>query len=342
MTATPRWTKAKFLEWFEQNRPELIRLTRGLFGAGLKGFSKKQAVEDVLDTVLLRSILKRRYRSCDTVMQTWFMQDVKWAILDARKKAKRTVPLEPNWRPESSATECSAEMGTSGDDAGQIEYPISDEVDDGPAAWMRCDELPPFIEPCTHCHHYYPRPVFGPISRDGRRALAVMVRKGKAASGWVCPICATNCLAKEWADYQLELRHRVARRPRSRFYPWCGSPYRRPATPATFWPAYRSGWDRLPVPGQQRDQRPWKQALRTELWNYRNRLEAMQVEAADIENTISDGLDRCMSRGSRNGHQPQLPEPWSCHFAQSSCRVESSCLHRDRVDQPIPAFVFTP
>jgi len=308
-TVSPRWTKATFLSWFEQHRTQLIDLTTRLFGGELKACGL--TAEDALHDTLERSLRKRRYQRCRTTMKRrWFLKDVKWVILDALKKAKRirTVPLEPSWKPESRVAERSAEMGTSGDDAGQREFAVaSDEVDEAPPIWMYCDT--------------FPLQLFNP--RRARPSLS------------------------EWVSYQLDLRHRVARQPRSRFQYWCGAPYRRPATPATFWPAYRSGGDRLPVKDrdgnlEQRDQRPWKQALRAELWNYRNRLEAIQVEAADIESTISGRLARYISRGSsRNGHQPQPPEPWSCRFAQLSCRVESSCSHRDRVDQPIPAFVFT-
>jgi DNA-directed RNA polymerase specialized sigma24 family protein len=96
---------------------------------------------------------------------------------------------------------------------------------------------------------------------------------------------ATKAVA--WASYQLELRHRVARRRSDRFH---GS--------SSFWPASRVPGDRL----------QWQRRLQAESWNYRNRLEALQVEAADIESTIYNGLARCTGRGSQNGaaHQPPV------------------------------------
>ncbi len=233
MASPPRWTKTKFLAWFEHTRPLLIRLTTARFGAELQasGFS----AEDALHTALERSICKRHYRSCRTTMEGWFLQDVKWAIRDALREAKRTVPLDPARGREGRLGR--SEMQTDGDDTGQIEFAIaSDEVDDLHAVWMDCDRLPPFIKP------------------DDVEA------------------------AKEWADYQLELRHRAARR-RS---------IHRPGS-RTFSPKVRA----------LRDRRAWKDALRDELRRYRTRLDALQVEGADTENAIFDGLARCTGRSRK-------------------------------------------
>ncbi len=301
MATPPCWTKTTFLSWFEQQRPKLIDLTARLFGAALKtcGLSEEDAVHEAL----VRFLRKRRYQRCGVAMERWFLQDVKWTILDARKKAKRMVSLDAD--PESAST--------SGDDVGQAEHAVaSDDVATGPS-WMYvyCHELPPFIKSCTH-------------------------RLEEEIPG-ICAACGVyQCPAYEWASYQLELRNRAARR----------RAIHRPGSDK-FWPTYRAAGDRVPVKDrdgnlQQRDQRRWKQALRTELWNYRNRLETPQVEAADSGNTIYQGLVRCTGRGSRNGHQPEPPEPWSCPLLQRSCTAKPSCQHRDEAAHrpPVPSLLF--
>lgn len=97
--------------------------------------------------------------------------------------------------------------------------------------------------------------------------------------------------AKAWADHQLELRHRVARRRSDR-----------QSGANTFWPTCRVGGllailaarrrHHFGEPGVPYGHDGWEDQGQI-------RLRAPQIEAADIENTILGGLVRCTGRGHR-------------------------------------------